>query len=379
MATRSLIGNYRSFIYCHWDGYPEHNGEILKKYYKDPKKVDELISLGDISVLAENINPDTTKPHNFEEKQKNVVVAYHRDRGEPWEDVKPMVMSKEFEAKDTSIEYIYYFDDDKKLWRYKELYSNNPQWIWLKDENNISLDERMDNTLKELAIKFIENLINDDLGVEIGTELDGMIDKISDEKVKKALNRMYDINQYPEQNNYFKFQSYVMEELSTYIKNEKIKDYVKEDDINFYEYNNNLIKLSEYLNFLLKLDQAYICIDQHKLLDEVINGILNLYLPKIEDVKNYLENPDCIGGGVKKLIYYSDTINFYKTYQDEINSLLADDFLSIGTRDMVQLFGDSWDEKDPLALEENNRNLLAWYGYEEIARRLYRDLFEEEN
>lgn len=379
MATRSLIGNYRSFIYCHWDGYPEHNGEILKKYYKDPKKVDELISLGDISSLAENINPDSTKPHNFEERQENVVVAYHRDRGEPWEEVKPRPMSKSFENKDTDIAYIYYFDEKQKLWKYKELYATKPKWIWLKDEDDLSLDEKIDDTLRDLAKEFIHNLIDNNLGVEIDTELDGMIDKISDEKVKKALTRMYDVCKYPEQDNYFRFQNYVMKELSNNIKNIKIKWYVKNDDINFYEYDNNLIKLSEYLNFLLKLDQAYIHINQHRLLDEVINGILNLYLPKIEDVKNYLENPDCIGSGVKKLIYYSDTINFYKTYQDEINSLLADDFLSIGTRDMVQLFGDSWDEKDPLALEENNRNLLAWYGYEEIARRLYRDLFEEEN
>lgn len=378
MATRSLIGNYRSFIYCHWDGYPEHNGEILKKYYKDPKKVDELISLGDISLLAENINPDPSKPHNFDNDQENVVVAYHRDIGEPWEDVKPMVMSKEFEAKDTSIEYIYYFDDDKKLWKYKELYATKPKWIWLKDEDGLSLDEKIDDTLRDLAKEFIHNLIDNNLGVEIDTELDGMIDKISDEKVKKALNRMYDTNQYPEQNNYFKFQSYVMEELSTYIKNEKIKDYVKEDDINFYEYDNNLISLKEYLSFFIKLDKTYNSINQHGVLNEVVDDILDL-LPDLDNVKKHLKNPDCAGGRVNKLTWNSVANDFYEEYQEEINELLADTFSKIGTKDMAQFFGNSWDKYDPLVLAPINRKLLTWFSYEEMARRLYTYLFEEKD
>lgn len=377
MSTRSYIGNYRGYIYCHWDGYPEHNGEILKKYYKDPKKVDELISLGDISVLSENVNPDPSKPHNFDNKQENVVVAYHRDRGEPWEDVKPMVMSKDFEAKDTSIEYIYYFDENRKLWKYKELYADNPKWIWLKDEEDINLDEKIDDTLRSLAKEFIHNLIGNNLGVEIDTELDEMIDKISDKEIKKELNKMYDTYKYPKSSDYFKFQSYVMEELSFYIKNEKIKEYVKEDDINFYEYDNNLIKLSEYLNFFFKLDQAYICIDQKGLFNEVIDDVLD-YLPKIEYVKNRLKEPYCDRGGISKLTFYSDTIPFYKKYQEEINELIADAFFNLETRDMVQLFGDKWDKDDPLALEDKNQNLLAWFGYEETARRVYTYLFEEE-
>ena len=54
MATRSLIGKILPggdilAIYCHWDGYPENNGEILKNHYQDPEKVDKLISLGNLS------------------------------------------------------------------------------------------------------------------------------------------------------------------------------------------------------------------------------------------------------------------------------------------------------------------------------------------
>jgi hypothetical protein len=74
MATRSRIGiehedGMVESIYCHWDGYPSHNGSILQEHYRDPKKVEELIKLGDISSLALEVES---------------VVAYCRDRGEDY-------------------------------------------------------------------------------------------------------------------------------------------------------------------------------------------------------------------------------------------------------------------------------------------------------
>lgn len=103
MATRSTIWtigkdedgkNVFNGIYCHWDGYLEYNGEMLFKHYNDIKKVDELIALGDISSLAENIKPDPSKPHDFDNKQENVVVAYHRDRGEEKNNLKAYSIDK---------------------------------------------------------------------------------------------------------------------------------------------------------------------------------------------------------------------------------------------------------------------------------------------
>lgn len=87
MATRSRIaienpdGSVKS-IYCHWDGYPEHNGRILNDHYQERKKVESLIELGSISILDENVDP--TGPHSFENPQDGVTVAYHRDRGEAY-------------------------------------------------------------------------------------------------------------------------------------------------------------------------------------------------------------------------------------------------------------------------------------------------------
>ena len=72
MATRSTIAIQNedgtvTGIYCHWDGYPEHNGKILVNDYTTEEKVRELIALGDISSLGSTI--DKTE-------------AYGRDRGE---------------------------------------------------------------------------------------------------------------------------------------------------------------------------------------------------------------------------------------------------------------------------------------------------------
>ena len=85
MATRSRIGiqdengTIRS-IYCHWDGYPEGVGAILKEHYSNRQKLNMLINLGDISILEENVA--TVHEHSFNNPRPGVTVAYHRDRGE---------------------------------------------------------------------------------------------------------------------------------------------------------------------------------------------------------------------------------------------------------------------------------------------------------
>lgn len=59
MATRSAIGiitdRYIYGIYCHWDGYPENNGRMLVEHYKTIDQIWELIKLGDLSSLGEEI------------------------------------------------------------------------------------------------------------------------------------------------------------------------------------------------------------------------------------------------------------------------------------------------------------------------------------
>jgi hypothetical protein len=93
MGTRSTIAIENADgtvtgIYCHWDGYLSHNGRILQESYTDEAKVRELIALGDISSLREEIgqrHPFDTYHLKEEEKDprwENWTTAYMRDRGE---------------------------------------------------------------------------------------------------------------------------------------------------------------------------------------------------------------------------------------------------------------------------------------------------------
>ena len=75
-------------VYCHWDGYIDHNGKILFEHYQDPLKLRELINLGDLSSLAPRIG----EKHEFDcpykygtpehKSWREVCTFYGRDRGD---------------------------------------------------------------------------------------------------------------------------------------------------------------------------------------------------------------------------------------------------------------------------------------------------------
>ena len=83
MGTRSTIAlefadSTVQQIYCHWDGYLEHNGQILQKHYSDPFKLRDLIDLGDMSSLGERIGTQ----HAFDKAPEGECTFYLRDRKE---------------------------------------------------------------------------------------------------------------------------------------------------------------------------------------------------------------------------------------------------------------------------------------------------------
>jgi hypothetical protein len=83
MGTRSTIAIQNedgtvTGIYCHWDGYLSHNGDILQKFYTTEEKVRALIALGDLSSLGEQIG----SKHDFNNAPDDECNAYGRDRGE---------------------------------------------------------------------------------------------------------------------------------------------------------------------------------------------------------------------------------------------------------------------------------------------------------
>lgn len=114
MATRSYIGVRNSddtvdYIYCHYDGYPGHNGMILSNHYTSLDKVKELLALGDLSILG----PEIGEKQDFNDRStqnSNWCLAYGRDRGENRVGVK----NDRFEnvIKDGGVDYVYIFDGD---------------------------------------------------------------------------------------------------------------------------------------------------------------------------------------------------------------------------------------------------------------------------
>ena len=90
MGTSSAIGikskeGFIEAITCHFDGYPSHVGRILLECYGDEKRARELLALGALSALEENITPPAGVRHSFERPAWNVTIAYHRDRGDDYE------------------------------------------------------------------------------------------------------------------------------------------------------------------------------------------------------------------------------------------------------------------------------------------------------
>ena len=85
MATRSYIAmkigedTYKG-VYCHYDGYLDYNGLMLYEQYNTKERVEELISLGNISSLHEKIAPEEGRHHSFDNPQPGVTVFYGRDR-----------------------------------------------------------------------------------------------------------------------------------------------------------------------------------------------------------------------------------------------------------------------------------------------------------
>lgn len=98
MATRSTIGmlledgqTIRS-VYCHWDGYPDGVGATLKEHYTDPAKIEQLLDLGDLSVLDKDIGEKVD--FNTFSRPEGQCLFYGRDRGE---DTPPMVHANQQE------------------------------------------------------------------------------------------------------------------------------------------------------------------------------------------------------------------------------------------------------------------------------------------
>ena len=138
MATRSTIAlefadGTVGQVYCHWDGYLEHNGRILLEHYSDPFKLRELIDIGDVSVLHANIG----EKHDFNDRYEDGCTFYGRDRGETGIDARYFNDFEHYEKNHQYEEYEYILRqvDGKAVW-----------FVCYNDDGFIKLEEALKET-----------------------------------------------------------------------------------------------------------------------------------------------------------------------------------------------------------------------------------------
>jgi hypothetical protein len=129
MGTRSAIavahGDVIKAVYCHWDGYLEHNGRILQKHYPS-HLANQLVAMGDISSLRPEIGEKhafsrmdtlneagiTMSAEDYETAYGNMTTFYARDRGEDPADWSVFNSREDFvsEMGHRGCEYLYLMD-----------------------------------------------------------------------------------------------------------------------------------------------------------------------------------------------------------------------------------------------------------------------------
>jgi len=124
MSTRSFIGIENldgtvTGVYCHYDGYLEGVGATLKAHYTTVRQVLDLVALGSLSSLNEDVD---------------VTQAFHRDRGEEL-DIATYPRSSNIRFDDGNYEYVYLFrpaDEQGTTysWHYadREVFGKGPEF-----------------------------------------------------------------------------------------------------------------------------------------------------------------------------------------------------------------------------------------------------------
>lgn len=118
MSTRSAVivkvGKKYKGIYCHWDG--DSLLPALQTHSKTQKTAEALVALGSCSQICNTVRQKPIGPHTFDKPEEGTVLAYHRDRNEPWENCYPLEGSTWREvANEIDVHYIYVFNG--KVWK----------------------------------------------------------------------------------------------------------------------------------------------------------------------------------------------------------------------------------------------------------------------
>lgn len=144
MSTNSRIGVLRDSnkvesIYCHWDGYPSYNGELLLQHWTDIDQINVLIALGDLSSLGKIIGNkhDFDTSHGIGKYENGIYTLtptpasegkwccfYARDRGENNVASKTHTLA---DWPDCGQEYEYLFNPFAGHWTFRDCYGGVPK------------------------------------------------------------------------------------------------------------------------------------------------------------------------------------------------------------------------------------------------------------
>lgn len=146
MATRSTIalefadGTVQQ-VYCHWDGYLDHNGNILRDHYSDPFKLQRLIDLGDLSTLCPEVDAGNDS-HSFSAPKPGVCIFYGRDRGETGCEARTFKDFQEYTREATFEEYDYILRqvNGKAQW-FVQFYGTDGEYLTLEEAFEYNKEE----------------------------------------------------------------------------------------------------------------------------------------------------------------------------------------------------------------------------------------------
>lgn len=138
MGTRSRIavmhGTVCKSVYCHWDGYLEHNGAILQEHY-DSTQANHLVALGDLSSLRATIGEkhafsqfDLPKEEveAFKTLTEDMCTFYGRDRGETGVEFKVAHTFTDFLEQCENCDAEYYYVMENGQWYCGSMHENSP-------------------------------------------------------------------------------------------------------------------------------------------------------------------------------------------------------------------------------------------------------------
>jgi hypothetical protein len=131
-----MHGDNVKSVYCHWDGYLQHNGAILQEHY-DSVKANQLVALGDLSSLRPNIGEKhafsqfelrAEEVAGFKLLTENMCTFYGRDRGETGTEWKTHTNFVDFfaEVEGSWCEWYYIMRDG--VWYVGNIYDKDEQF-----------------------------------------------------------------------------------------------------------------------------------------------------------------------------------------------------------------------------------------------------------